>query len=76
MIEWISVDDRLPGFGEEVLIVVEAEGLRRYVTEATWAKTGGVLYPKQGKFKKYMNTYLEHSLPATHWAHMPELPKA
>jgi hypothetical protein len=62
MMEWISVKDRLPGIGEEVLIVNKFNEIGKgwYCGEYGW--------------NCYDSTLCDNT--ATHWMPLPELPES
>ena len=62
--EWISVEDKLPPFHTEVLVVSECE-IYMAGNVLTWEDGHATIYIYElGEFR-----------PFTHWMHLPELPK-
>ena len=61
---WISVDERLPEDGQEVLIFVADGAFETYITVS--------YYNGNGRIKSWNNIYLRETV--THWQPLPKIP--
>ena len=59
MMEWISVEDRLPGIGQHVLV---------------WRTSGGKYAPFSIGIERFIDN-LGGQWPVTHWMPLPDPPK-